>query len=205
MFVSYNIKYNNAQGVTGPGNSIKEMKADVVGTQETQDKDGLARTSSRTLVDGTDFQNPMYYDPSKISVINSGWEKIPRDKYSSRTFVWATFSVGDKPVTLFNTHLPHKHGESESINAHKLVAEQIAEKGKSIGGCQVIMGDMNPHAGDFKAEISRLGYKLVAESRSVLRGYDQIFVSGECGAVSDTGDGPDGGSDHVPVHACVKI
>lgn len=205
MFVSYNIQYNNAHGLTGPGKSIKTMKADVVGTQETQDKHGLARTSSRTLVEGTDFQNPMYYDPNKMAVVSSGWENIPRDNYASRTYVWATFSVGDKTATLFNTHLPHKHGESGPINAHKVVASQIAEKGKSIGGCQVIMGDMNPHAGDFKGEISRLGYKLVAESRSQLGGYDQIFVSSECGEVSGTGDGPNGGSDHVPVHACVQV
>merc|ERR1711904_150617 len=194
------IQYNNAQGLTGPGNVIKDLNADVVGTQETQDKYGLATASSRTLVEGTDFQNPMYYDPTKLSVSSSGWEDIPNDNYATRTYVWATFSVGARSVSVFNTHLPQKHGEAGSIDAHKQVAEQIAGQARSISGCKVIMGDMNPHAGDFKGEISSLGFNLVAQSTSQLGGYDQIFVSSECGAVSNTGDGPNGGSDHVPVH-----
>jgi len=204
-FVSYNIQYNNAQGLTGPGKAIKHLNADIVGTQETQDKHGLARSSGRTLVEGTDFQNPMYYDSSKVSVISSGWETIPRDNYADRTYTWATFSRGGKTASLFNTHLPHKHGEAGPINAHKMVAEQIARQAQSMDGCKVIMGDMNPHAGDFKGEISKLGYRLVAESRAQLGGYDQILVSSECGTVSNTGDGPNGGSDHVPVYACIHV
>jgi hypothetical protein len=206
VFVSYNVAYNNQQGVTGPGNAIKQMNADIVGTQETQDKDGLARTSGRALVGGTDFQNPMYYDSNKASVTDSGWEMIPDDDHPGwRTYTWATFSTGGKRVSLFNTHLPHKHGESAHIDAHKQVAETIASKAQTIDGCKVIVGDMNPHAGNFKGEITKLGFKLAAESRSVLPGYDQIWVSSECGAVSNTGDGPIGGSDHVPVHACISV
>merc|ERR1712151_1396331 len=183
----------------------KQLQADIVGTQETQDKHGLARSCGLTLVDGTDFQNPMYYDSGKVSVTTSGWETIPRDNYADRTYTWATFSRGGRSVSLFNTHLPHKHGEAGPINAHKMVAEQIARKAQPMNGCKVIMGDMNPHAGDFKGEISRLGFRLVAESEPNLGGYDQIFVSSECGSVSNTGDGPNGGSDHVPVYACIHI
>merc|ERR1719230_520460 len=92
--MSYNTQYTGYPSrVNQYGNKVSDVGAAVVGTQECQDKYALATASGYEVVPGTDFQNPIFYNPSKVSLVqgSGGWMNIPRDRHATRTITWAKF------------------------------------------------------------------------------------------------------------------
>jgi len=212
--MSYNTEYRGYPSKVGQfGDKIREVGASIVGTQECQDKYGLARASGYRLVPGTGSQNPILYNPDRASLVHgsSGWMSIPRDKHAPRAITWAKFRLADggAEVWHFNTHLPHNHGEASSRSTHARIAQMLLEKRRELGAESaptVITGDMNPFAsvgaveGSLESTLRAAGFAKVYQGRGNpgYGGLDKIFAS-EHWAASNGADRGTGGSDHPAI------
>jgi len=188
--MSYNTEYRGYSDGRLPdfGKKIREVNAAIVGTQECQDKDGLARASGYTLVN-RDGGNNMFYNSSKVTLVHGsvGWMSILRDNYAARTIVWAKFRFNSTEFLFFNTHLPHRHNEASSRNSHAKIAQQLLRKYNELGaGPAILTGDMNPFASDgasmgsLEDNLERAGWHKAYQARGNpgYVGLDKIFCTG---------------------------
>eukprot|EP00928_Gymnodinium_smaydae_P055015 TRINITY_DN3867_c0_g1_i7.p1 TRINITY_DN3867_c0_g1~~TRINITY_DN3867_c0_g1_i7.p1 ORF type:complete len:639 (-),score=75.49 TRINITY_DN3867_c0_g1_i7:403-2319(-) len=213
--MSYNTQYNNyASRVEGYGRKIAEVGPAIVGTQECQDKYALARASGYNVVPGTDFQNPIFYNPNLVTFVegSSGWMRIPRDNYAPRTMTWAKFRFGSQELWLFNIHLPHNHGEAASRNTHARIAQRLLQKRRELGAEDaptVVTGDMNTFAsagapeGSFESNLVDAGFMKSYQARGNPghAGLDQIFHTAAHFVKLQGADQGTGGSDHPAIIA----
>jgi len=198
------------------GAKMREVDAAVVGTQECQDRFLLSRASGYELVPATGAQNPIFFDPSKVSSLESGWMMIPRDNFAQRTITWARFRIAGAPgegrsdFFFFNTHLPHNHGEATSRNTHARIARMLLEKRDELGAASapsVVVGDCNPFAsngaqeGSFESNLVSAGFVKLYEAKGNPGhgGLDKIFASRAHWAAANGADRGTGGSDHPAI------
>jgi len=217
--MSYNTEYTGYPSkVNSFGSKIREVKAGIVGTQECQDAPALARASGYALVPNTGFQNPIFYNPRMVSLVQGspGMMNIPRDNYAERTITWAKFLVGSTEILFFNTHLPHNHGQATSRNTHARIARSLLRKREELGAKDmptVAVGDMNTFAskgareGSFESNLINAGWHKAYEARGDKGGHsglDQIFTTlhwtGSNGA-----DRGQGGSDHTAIAVDITL
>lgn len=160
---------------------------------------------------GTDFQNPILYNPEKVSFVQDtgGWMRIPRDNHAERTITWAKFKHGSTEFLFFNTHLPHRHGEAWSENTHADIAQMLLQRRIQLGAGNmptVITGDCNPFAssdasrGSFESNLVAAGFEKSYEARGNPGhgGLDKIFASSHWIA-SNGADRGTGSSDHPAI------
>jgi len=187
--MSYNTEYRGYWDgrLSDFGNKISEVNAAIVGTQECQDKDGLAQASGYTLVN-RDGGNNMFYNPNKVTLVDGsvGWMSILRDNYAARTIVWAKFRFNSTEFLFFNTHLPHNHNQASSRNSHARIARQLLRKYEELGaGPAIVTGDMNPFAsngaseGSFEDNLEGAGWHKAYQARGNpgYVGLDKIFAT----------------------------
>mmetsp|Transcript_41749 Transcript_41749/g.129970 ORF Transcript_41749/g.129970 Transcript_41749/m.129970 type:complete len:471 (+) Transcript_41749:80-1492(+) len=210
--MSYNTEFRGYPSRVGLfGGKMREVRAGVVGTQECQDKNALARASGYRAVPGTGFQNPIFYDSSKVSFVggSGGWMSIPRDNYATRTITWAKFRLGGAEFWHFNTHLPHNHGEAWSRNTHARIARMLLQKRRELGAGNlptVVTGDMNPFAsngaseGSLESTLRAAGFSKAYQGRGNpgYGGLDKIFNSPHWTS-SNGADRGTGSSDHPAI------
>jgi len=211
--MSYNTEYiGYPSRVSAYGRKISDVGAGVIGTQECQDKYALATASGYQVVPGTDFQNPIFYNPDKVSLVDAtgGWMSIPRDNYAVRTITWAKFRLGSAEFWFFNTHLPHPHGEAQDRNTHSRIAKMLLQKRDELGAgnmATVITGDCNPFAsagnseGSFESTLVDAGFEKSYQAqgnRGGHRGLDKIFASPHWRS-SNGADQGTGSSDHPAI------
>jgi hypothetical protein len=211
--MSYNTEYVGYYSrIDSYGGKVAEVGAATVGTQECQDKLALASSSGYAVVPDTDFQNPIFYNPSVVSFIwgSSGWMKVPRDNYSPRTITWAKFRFGQTDFWHFNTHLPHNHGQAWSRNTHAQIAQMLLQKRKELGAENsptVVTGDMNTFAsygaseGSFESNLVDAGFLKSYQARGNPghAGLDQIFHSAAHFTLLAGADKGTGRSDHPAI------
>jgi len=114
------------------GRKIREVNAAIVGTQENQDKDDLARASGYSIAPVSGNKNPIYYNPSMVSFDGeSGSMRILRDNYAERYISWDKFRFGNVSFWAFNTHLPHNHNEASSRNSHARIQGRSSRSERS--------------------------------------------------------------------------
>jgi beta-glucanase (GH16 family) len=217
--MSYNTQYTGYPSLVHKfGSKMREVNAGIIGTQECQDAAALASASGYVAVPDTGFQNPIFYNPSKVSLVQGspGWMKIPRDDYAERTVTWAKFMLGSTEVLFFNTHLPHNHNQARSRNTHARIAKSLLQKRKELGAEDVptvIVGDMNTFAsqgaseGSFASNIVNAGWHKSYEARGDRGGHaglDQIFASPHWTS-SNGADRGTGGSDHTAITVDVTL
>jgi len=216
--MSYNTQYTGyPQLVWKFGEKIREVDAGIVGTQECQNAASLARTSGYAVVPDTGFQNPIFYNPSNVSLVNgsSGWLDIPRDRYAPRTITWAKFMLGSTEMLFFNTHLPHNHGQAQSRNTHAGIARSLLRKREDLGAGNmptVAVGDMNTFAsrgaseGSFESNLIDAGWHKSYQARGNPGhvGLDQIFATSHWTSFNGADRGT-GGSDHPAIAVYVNL
>mmetsp|Transcript_49374 Transcript_49374/g.81998 ORF Transcript_49374/g.81998 Transcript_49374/m.81998 type:complete len:263 (-) Transcript_49374:318-1106(-) len=212
--MSYNTEYRGYPSRVGRyGAKIQEVDAAVVGTQENQDRDALASASGYHVVPASGNQNPIYYNPAKVSFVDNsnGWMDIPRDNYAQRTITWAKFKIKgtNTDFYFFNTHLPHNHNQASSRNTHARIARMLLSKREELGSANmptVIVGDCNPFAsngaseGSFESNLEAGGFKKAyqAQGNPGYSGLDKIFVSSHW-TWSNGADQGTGSSDHPAI------
>lgn len=216
--MSYNTQYTGYPSrVSQYGAKIREVDAGIVGTQECQDAASLARASGYDVVPNTGFQNPIFYNPSKVSLVSgsSGWIDIPRDNHAPRTITWAKFMLNSTEMLFFNTHLPHNHGQAWSKNTHARIARTLLHKRHELGAGNiptVAVGDMNTFAsqgaseGSFESNLMLAGWHKSYQARGNPGhvGLDQIFATSHW--ISSNGaDRGTGGSDHPAIAVYVNL
>lgn len=210
--MSYNTEYRGYPSRVGAyGRKIKDVGAAVVGTQECQNADALAKASTYRLVPGT-RGNYIFYNPAKVSLVagSGGYMRIPRDNYARRYIAWAKFNFGSIGVWFFNTHLPHNHNEASSRNTHARIAQMLLQKREELGAGNsptVVTGDMNPFAsngaskGSFESNLVAGGFFKAYQARGNpgYRGLDKIFASAAHWRSSNGADQGTGSSDHPAI------
>jgi len=211
--MSYNTEYRDYDArMGGYADQIKAVAPDIVGLQECQNIDGLARLSGYTAVSGTGTQNYMLFDPSKVTLLSGGWMSIPRDDYAPRAITWGKFKLGGIDIWFFNTHLPHNHNEAASLSTHARIAEMLLQKRRELGAEHaptVVVGDMNSHAsnfnnhhtGGFESNLENNGFvwAYTARGNPGYGGIDHILYSGAHWTHSGCSDTGTGGSDHTSI------
>jgi len=217
--MSYNTKYTGYYSlVKNFGAKIQEVDAGIVGTQECQDATALAEASKDyAVVPNTGFQNPILYNPSKVSLVSgsSGYLNIPRDRYADRTITWAKFMLGSTEMLFFNTHLPHNHGPASSRNTHARIAKSLLRKREELGAGNmptVVVGDMNTFAsvgaseGSFESNLIDAGWHKSYQARGNpgFAGLDQIFATSHWSSFNGADRGT-GGSDHPAIAVYVNL
>jgi len=209
--MSYNTQFSGYPSrVPQYGNKIREVGADVVGTQECQDRYALARASGYEYVSGT-RPNPIFYKPGRVSLVaeSGGQMRIPRDNYANRYITWAKFQYGSTQFWFFNTHLPHRHNEASDINTHARIAQMLLAKRNELDAGNmptVITGDCNPFAsngapmGSFESNLEAAGFEKSYQARGNpgFRGLDKIFASPHWRS-SNGADQGTGSSDHPAI------
>jgi len=209
--MSYNTEYSGYPARVGQfGAKIREVGAGVVGTQECQDKHALAAASGYSLVPDTDFQNPIFFNETKVSFVagSSGWMKLPRDDYAPRTLTWAKFRLAGNDFWFFNTHLPHNHGAAGSALTHSMIAKRLLVKRVELRASDaptVVVGDMNPFASagavaTFESMLVAAGFEKSYQARGSpgFGGLDKIFASSHWSS-SNGADQGTGSSDHPAI------
>jgi hypothetical protein len=195
------------------GAKIREVGSAVVGTQECQDKNALANAAGYSVVPGTGFQNPILYNPSKVSYVGGtgGYMQIPNDQYAERTVTFAQFQSGGNTWWFFNTHLPHPGGAAADRNTHARIAGMVLQKRKELGAEDlptVVTGDCNPFAssgaseGSFESNLVAGGFFKAYEGTGRYGGYaalDKIFASSAHWTPSNGADHGTGSSDHPAI------
>jgi len=217
--MSYNTEYTGYPSkVNRFGSKIREVNAGIVGTQECQDAPALASASGYALVPDTGFQNPIFYNPSMVSLVQGspGMMKILRDNYAERTITWAKFLLGSTEILFFNTHLPHNHGQATSRNSHARIARSLLRKREELGAKDmptVAVGDMNTFAskgaqeGSFESNLINAGWHKAYEARGDKGGHsglDQIFTTSHW-TESNGADRGQGGSDHTAIAVDITL
>jgi len=218
--MSYNTQYNNyASRMAGYGRKIAEVGPAVVGTQECQDKNGLARTSGYNNVPDTDFQNPIFYNPANVSYVagSAGWMPVTSDTHAPRTITWAKFRLGSTEFWFFNTQLPRNLGAAASTNTHARIAQRLLEKRRALGAENmptVVTGDMNTFAsngaseGTFESNLVAAGFEKSYQARGNTGGLanlDQIFHTHAHFRLLSGSDQGTGGSDHPAIIADLEL
>jgi endonuclease/exonuclease/phosphatase family metal-dependent hydrolase len=217
--MSYNTEYKNYDArMTGYAEQIKEVAPALVGVQECQNRDGLARLSGYTANTETGDQNYMFFDPSKVTFVSGGKLRIPRDDYAERFITWGQFKLGDVTIWFFNTHLPHNHNEARSQTTHAQIAEMFLDKRKDLGAENaptIVVGDMNSHAsnfnrvegGGFESNLEANGFTLAytAKGNPGHGGIDHILYSAAHWTHSDCHDSGTGGSDHTSITCALTL
>jgi len=211
--MSYNTEYRDYKNrMEGYAAKIREVAPAMVGLQECQDRDGLARLSGYTANLETGKQNYMLFDPSKVTLVSGGWMPIPRDDYAPRAITWGKFMLGDIAIWFFNTHLPHNHNEARSQRTHARIADMLLQKRKELGAEHeptVVVGDMNSHASAFN-KVDTGGFESNLEANGFVWAYtakgnpgypriDHILYSAEHWTHSGCRDTGTGGSDHTSI------
>jgi endonuclease/exonuclease/phosphatase family metal-dependent hydrolase len=211
--MSYNTEYKNYNArMGGYAAKIREIAPAIVGLQECQNRDGLASRSGYTAITSTGSQNYMLFDPTKVTLVNGGKMRIPRDNYAERFITWGQFKLGDATVWFFNTHLPHNHNEARSRTTHAKIAKRFLDKRKELGAENaptIMVGDMNSHAsnfnkvqgGGFESNLQANGFTLAYTARGN-PGYgaiDHILYSTAHWKHSGCKDTGTGGSDHTSI------
>uniref|UniRef100_A0A7S1L4I1 Endonuclease/exonuclease/phosphatase domain-containing protein n=1 Tax=Alexandrium catenella TaxID=2925 RepID=A0A7S1L4I1_ALECA len=209
--MSYNTQYSGYPARVGQfGAKIRDVGAAVVGTQECQDKNALAAASGYGVVPGTDFQNPIFYNPGQVSFVadSGGWLKLPSDNHASRTLTWAKFRLGSSDFWFFNTHLPHATGVAASSMTHSYIAQTLLQKRAELGAGSaptVVIGDMNPFASagapaSFESALAAAGIRKAyqAQGNPGYSGLDKIFASSHWSS-SNGADQGTGSSDHPAI------
>jgi len=213
--MSYNTQFSGYFDGRIPsfGAKIREVGADVVGVQECQIPELLRDESGYAFVTGTWNQNYIFYNPERLTVIDSGWSTIPKDNNSDRTFTWAIFEIigNGYQFIFFNTHLPHRQGQASDPNTHSLIGQALLTKRNEILADNsmptVVVCDCNTFASDgasqgrFEdilgaADIPRL---YVARGNPGFGGLDKIFASSNDWTGSDGSDVGTGHSDHTAI------
>jgi len=216
--MSYNTEYRGYPGrVWQYAAKIREVDAAIVGTQECQNPDMLARESGYTQVPGI-WGNYIFYNPSKISLVpDSGdWMDITSDNYARRTLTWAKFMLGSTEILFFNTHLPHNHGRAWSRNTHAGIARDLISKRQQLGAGNmptVVVGDMNPFAsagaseGSFESNLIAAGWhkSYQAKGNPGYVGLDKIFATSQHWTSSNGADRGTGSSDHPAIAVYVHL
>jgi len=217
--MSYNTQYTGYPSLVPRfGSKIREVNAGIVGTQECQDAASLASASGYALVPHTGFQNPIFYNPSLVSLVQGspGMMQIPRDDFAERTITWAKFLLGGTEIMFFNTHLPHNHGQARSKNSHARIAKSLLKKRAELGAGNmptVIVGDMNTFAsqgaqeGSFESNLLDAGWHKSYQAQGTKGGHsglDQIFNTLHWTS-SNGADRGTGGSDHTSIAVDVTL
>merc|ERR1719362_392155 len=211
--MSYNTEYSDGRWYNFAG-KIREVAPAIVGLQECQNRDGLASQAGYTPLYETGNQNYILFDPSKVSHAGGGYMRIPRDNYAERYITWGQFMLGSRTIYLFNTHLPHAHGEAGDVRTHGWIADSLLQKRRELGienEPTIMTGDMNSHAsnfntapnGGFESTLVANGFVWAYEVRGN-PGYgriDSILYSGAHWTHSNCGDTGTGSSDHSSI-AC---
>jgi len=198
--------------MAGYADKIKEVAPAIVGLQECQNRDGLARLTGYTANRETGKQNYMLFDPQKVTLLNGGWMPIPRDDYAPRAITWGKFMLGEREIFFFNTHLPHNHNEATSQTTHASIAAMFFQKRREVGAENaptIVVGDMNSHAsnfnrvhtGGFESNLEKNGFVWAYTARGS-PGYgriDHILYSAAHWTHSGCRDTGTGGSDHTSI------
>jgi endonuclease/exonuclease/phosphatase family metal-dependent hydrolase len=222
--MSYNTEYTGYRDGRVPafGEKIVEVSPDVVGLQECQDANALARASpGYTVLSGTGPQNYILYDNQRVEAMESGWWDITRDTYAQRTITWGKFKVrsSGNVFWFFNTHLPHPLGNAADTNTHSRIAQQLAEKRTELGAgsaSTIVVCDCNPFAssgasnGSFESNLDARGISRIymageRNSQGGHRGLDKIFASDNDWTTVSAGDRGTGSSDHPAISAVLRF
>jgi endonuclease/exonuclease/phosphatase family metal-dependent hydrolase len=211
--MSYNTQWNDYDArMHGYAQPIKNIAPAIVGLQECQNRDGLARLAGSTALTGTGYCNYIMHKPSMVTPVTQGAMRIPRDDYAERCISYAQFKFGDSAIWFFNTHLPHNHNEASSQSTHATIARMLVQKRRELGAENsptIVVGDFNPHAsnwnkapeGGFRSNLQANGFTHAYESQGSLRGYDHIMYSTAHWTHQNCRDTGTGGSDHTSI-AC---
>lgn len=217
--MSYNTEYRNYNArMGGYAAKIKEVAPAIVGLQECQNRDGLARLSGYSANEETDRQNYILFDPSKVTLLSGGWMRIPRDDYAPRAITWGKFLLGEVEIWFFNTHLPHNHNEASSKTTHAKIAGMLLDKRRELGienAPTIVVGDMNSHASDFNrvhtggfnSNLQNNGFVLAytAQGHPGYGGIDHILYSSAHWSHSGCSDTGRGGSDHTSITCTLEL
>jgi len=211
--MSYNTEYKNYNSrMAGYAHKIKEVAPAIVGLQECQNRDGLARLAGYTANMETGRQNYILFDHQKVTLLTGGWMSIPRDNYAPRAITWGKFMLGDREIFFWNTHLPHNHNEARSQTTHARIASMFLQKRREVGAENaptIVVGDMNSHAsnfnrvhtGGFESNLEKNGFVWAYTARGN-PGYgriDHILYSAAHWTHSGCRDTGTGGSDHTSI------
>lgn len=217
--MSYNTEYRDYNArMPGYAEKIKDIAPAIVGLQECQNRDGLARLSGYTANMETGSQNYMLFDPSKVTLQSGGWMPIPRDDYAPRAITWGKFKLGDATFLFFNTHLPHNHNEARSQTTHARIANMLLQKRRELGAEHtptIVVGDMNSHAsnfnrvhtGGFESNLVDNGFVWAysAKGGPGYGGIDHILYSAAHWAHNNCRDTGTGGSDHTSITCDLEL
>jgi len=211
--MSYNTEYKDYNGrMGGYARKIAEVRPAIVGLQECQNRDGLARLANYAANLKTGKQNYMLYNPSMVTLLDGGWLRIPRDNYADRAITWGKYRLGASEIFFFNTHLPHNHGEAASQQTHARIARMFFRLRRQLGAedkpC-IVVGDMNSFAsnwnhvagGGFESNLEANGFKnaYTARGHPGYSGLDHIMYSEAHWRVTHCHDAGTGGSDHSSI------
>lgn len=211
--MSYNTEYRNYNSrISGYAAKIKEVAPALVGLQECQNRDGLASSSGYVANTQTGTQNYMLFDRCKVTFVDGGYMRIPRDNYAPRYITWGRFKLSNNTVWFFNTHLPHNHNEARSPTTHAKIAKMLLKKRRELGAENaptIVVGDMNSHAsyfnkvagGGFESNLEANGFTwaYTAKGHPGHGGIDQLLYSTAHWTHSNCQDSGTGGSDHTSI------
>eukprot|EP00122_Pirum_gemmata_P001049 Pgem_evm1s936 len=213
--MSYNTKYDGYPHLLHDfADKIREIRPAVVGLQECQDRDGLARASGYTALTNTGKQNYILYDQDTVKLLEYGHMRIPKDDYAERAITWGKFQTVDtfSVFWVFNTHLPHAHGEASSKSTHAHIARMLIEKRRELRADNdptIIVGDMNSFAsnyndvnvgGGFESNLNANGFNTayIGKGDPGFAKLDKILNSKEL-TPSNCADTGTGNSDHTSI------
>ena len=222
LAMSYNTEYTGYRDGRVPnfGQKIVEVGPDVVGLQECQDPNALARSSpGYSVLRGTGPQNYILYDNDRVEVLDSGWMDVPRDCYAQRTVTWGKFRIRStgSEFWFFNTHLPHNGCAAQSRDTHASIARSLVDKRNELGAGNtptIVVGDCNPFAssgssqGSFESNLDERGISLAYVGTGQYGGYgylDKIFASDGDWTIVSAGDRGTGSSDHPAIAAELRL
>jgi len=217
--MSYNTEYRDYSAMMGGyAAKIREVRPAIVGLQECQNRDGLAGLSHYQANRDTGRQNYMLFDPQQVSFLGGGWMRIPRDNYADRAITWGKFRFAGREIFLFNTHLPHNHGEAASRHTHARIARMFLQKRLELGAEHmptIVTGDMNSFASDWN-RVSGGGFESNLQARGFVNAYtarghpghanlDHILYSREHWRHHNCRDTGTGGSDHTSITCDLEL
>eukprot|EP00122_Pirum_gemmata_P001515 Pgem_evm1s1362 len=214
--MSYNTKYNGYPHLLNSfANKIRQVNPTVVGLQECQDRDGLARQSGYDAMTEIGHINYILYDSQRVTVLQGGAMSIPRDNYAERAITWGKYQITINETLasfwVFNTHLPHNHNEAWAKSTHGQIAHMLLEKIDELNATNdptVVVGDMNPFASDynqypgggFESNLNDNGFitAYIGQGNPGFSALDKILYRNNL-TPSNCGDTGTGGSDHPSI------
>lgn len=219
--MSYNTEYKDYNArMGGYAEEIRRVQPAIVGLQECQNRDGLAGLAQYSAALKTGRQDYMLYNSGMVQLLDDGWLRIPRDLYAERAITWGKFRVGSREIFLFNTHLPHNHGEAASQQTHAKIARMFFKLRRDLGADTaptIMVGDMNSFAsnwnqvegGGFTSNLQGNGFTNAYTGQGYqgqgFAGLDHILYSTEHWTASDCQDAGTGGSDHSSITCMMTL